>query len=115
VRLGLLRKVEELESRVRPVDDSEPRDQVVSAALARLDTNDLLMLIDAFEGPDPGKGLSADQVLAAGERLQRALETECLQAGFKSLAEFDRLYPANTAPTKLRNIGPAWKDRHKRN
>jgi len=108
LRLGLLRKVERLESWVRPMGGSEPRVQVVGAALARLDTNDLLLLVGAFEGPDPGKGLSADQVLAAGERLQRAMETECLQAGFRSLAEFDRLYPSTTPPTSFRHIGPAW-------
>ena len=80
----------------------EPRDQVVGAALRRLATDDLLLLIGALEGPDPGKALSAELLVSASERLQSAMETECLQAGFESLAEFDRLYPATTTPTSVR-------------
>lgn len=45
MKMRLLRKVERLEGWVRPMADSEPRDQVVSAALARLATDDLLLLI----------------------------------------------------------------------
>ena len=115
MKLRLLRKVERLESWVRPRACPEPRDQVVGAALRRLATDDLLLLIGALEGPDPGKALSAELLVSAGERLQSALETECLQAGFESLAEFDRLYPATTTRTSFRNIGPAsWNHRNRR-
>ena len=115
MKLRLLRKVERLESWVRPNAGPEPRDQVVSAALRRLATDDLLLLIGALEGPDPGKALNAELLVSVGERLQSAMETECLQAGFESLAEFDRLYPATTARTSFRNIGPAsWNHRNRR-
>jgi hypothetical protein len=56
---------------------------------------------------DPGKALSAELLVSAGERLRSAMETECLQAGFKSLAEFGRIYPATIAKTSLRGIGRA--------
>ena len=115
MKLRLLRKVERLESWVRPNAGPEPRDQVVSAALRRLATDDLLLLIGALDGRDPGKALSAELLVSAGERLQSAMETECLQAGFESLAEFDRLYPATTTRTSFRNIGPAsWNHRNRR-
>jgi hypothetical protein len=115
MKLRLLRKVERLESWVRPRAGPEPRDQVFSAALRRLATDDLLLLIGALEGPDPGKALSAELLVSAGERLRVAMEAECLQAGFESLAEFDRLYPATTTRTSFRNIGPAsWNHRNRR-
>ena len=107
MKMRLLRKVERLESWVRPRAGPEPRDQVVSAALRRLATDDLLLLIGALEGPDPGKALSAELLVSAGERLQSAMETECLQAGFESLAEFDRLYTGAMAKTSFRGIGRA--------
>ena len=53
-----------------------------------------------------GKGLSRKQ-LFAGEALRSAMEAECLQAGFKSLAEFDRLCPATMAKTSFSGIGRA--------
>ena len=45
--------------------------------------------------------------LFAGEALRSAMEAECLQAGFKSLAEFDRLCPATMAKTSFSGIGRA--------
>ena len=66
MNLRLLRKVERLESWVRPRAGPEPRDQVVSAALRRLATDDLLLLIGTVEGPDPGKALSAELLVSAG-------------------------------------------------
>jgi hypothetical protein len=110
-------KLERLEAQAHPPSAmGKPRDQVVSAALARLASNDLILLIGALEleGPDSGKGWSAEQV-SAGERLPSAMATECLQAGFKSLAEFDRLYPDTTTATSFRNGGPAsWKHQNRR-
>jgi hypothetical protein len=35
------------------------------------------------------------------------MEAECLQAGFKSLAEFDRLHPASMSTTRFRRVGSA--------
>ena len=101
MNMRLLRKVERLESCVRPMRGPEPCDAVVRAALARVSTDDLLLLIGALEGQGLGMEVSREQV-SAGERLQSAMETECLQAGFESLAEFDRLYPATTTPTSVR-------------
>ena len=75
--------------------------QVVSAALRCLATDDLVLLIGALDGQGLNKEVSREQV-SAGERLRSAMEAECLQAGFKSLAEFDRLYPATTTPTSVR-------------
>jgi hypothetical protein len=51
--------------------------------------------------------LSAELLVSAGETLRVAMEAECLQAGFKSLAELDRLYPATMAKTSFRGIGRA--------
>src|ERR1039458_5171451 len=67
MKLRRLRKVERLESWVRPRAGPEPRDQVVSAALRRLATDDLLLLIGALDGRDPGKALSAELLVSAGE------------------------------------------------
>jgi hypothetical protein len=84
-------------------------DAVASAALARLSTEDLDLLASAFEGQHPGKELVPEQV-AAGERLSTAMEAECLQAGFKSLAEFDRLHPATMSTASFRRVGRThWK------
>jgi hypothetical protein len=60
-----------------------------------------VLLIGALDGQGLNKEVSREQV-SAGERLRSAMEAECLQAGFKSLAEFDRLYPATTTPTSFR-------------
>ena len=106
MNMRLLRKVKRLESCVRPMRGPEPRDAVVRAALVRVSTDDLLLLIGALEGQGLGMEVSREQV-SAGERLQSAMEAECLQAGFKSLAEFDRLCPATTATTSCRGIGRA--------
>jgi hypothetical protein len=45
-------------------------------------------------------------LVSVGERLRSAMETECLQAGFKSLAEFDRLYPGYHDPNQLSEYRP---------
>ena len=106
MNVRLLRKVERLESAVRPMRGPEPRDAVASAALARLSTEDLDLLASAFEGQHPGKELVPEQV-AAGERLSTAMEAECLQAGFKSSTEFDRLHPATMSTISFRRVGRA--------
>jgi hypothetical protein len=102
----LVRKVERLESSFSPLPGSGPRDAVVGAALERLSTGDLLQLIDSLDAQRPFKDWSAEQV-SASEALRTAMEAECLQAGFKSVAELDRLYPAATTETTLRRTGPA--------
>ena len=90
MNMRLLRKIERLESAVSQRLGPEPRDAVVCAALARVSTADLLVLIDACETQRSYSQWSEGQV-SAGNSLRSAMEAECLQAGFKSLAEFDRI------------------------
>ena len=87
-------------------DVTEPRDAGVRAALARVPTDDLHLLLGANEAQGLGKELSRKQV-SAGEVLRDAMEAECLQAGLKSLAEFDRLCTATIAKTTFSGIGRA--------
>ena len=103
----MLRKVERLESLVSLRRGPEPSNPVFQAALRRLSTDDLVLLIGALGGPDPGKALSAELLVSAGERLRSAMETECLQAGFNSLAEFDRHCQAIMAKTSFRGTSRA--------
>jgi len=104
--IRLLREVQRLESLVSLRRGSAPTHPVVRAALKRTSTDDLLLLIGALEGQGLGKEPSREQV-SGGERLQSAMEAECLQAGFKSLAEFDRLCPATMSKTSFRGTGRA--------
>jgi hypothetical protein len=99
--IRLLRKVQRLESLVSVRGGSEPMHPVVEAALNRLSTADLRLLIDALRAQRPYNEWSNEQVSAC-ERLQSAMEAECLQAGFKSLAEFNRLYPVTAVLPQLR-------------
>jgi hypothetical protein len=87
MNMRLLRKIERLESSVSQRRRPEPRDAVVSAALARVSTAELLVLMDACDTQRPYPEWSDGQV-SASKSLRGALEAECLQAGFKSLAEF---------------------------
>jgi hypothetical protein len=96
--------IERLESSVSQKRGPEPRDAVVSATLARVSTADLLLLIDACEAQRPYPEWSDGQVSAA-ESLRGALEAECSQAGFKSLAEFDRSCQTTMSPTSLGSMG----------
>lgn len=106
MNMRLLRKVERLESSASQRLGPEPRDTVVRAALGRMSTDDLELLVGAHEAQSLGTELSREQV-SAGERLWSAVEAECLQAGYKSLAEFDRLCPAIMSPTSFRRVGQA--------
>jgi hypothetical protein len=106
MNMRLLRKLERLENSVSPMRGPEPRDAVVRAALARVSTEYLRLLRGAYEAQGLGKELSREQV-SAGEALRSAMEAECLQAGFKSLAEFDRLCPGTMSTTSFRGIGRA--------
>jgi hypothetical protein len=106
MNIRLLRKVERLESSASQRRGPEPRDAVVSAALASLSTDDLELLVGAHEVHNLGMELSREQ-LSAGERLRSAVEAECLQAGYKSLAEFERLCQATMSTTSRRRGGPA--------
>jgi len=106
MNMRLLRKIERLEGSVSQRLGPEPRDAVVGAALARVSTADLLVLIDACETHRAYREWSDGQV-SAGESLRSAMEAECLQAGFKSLAEFDRTCQTTLSPTSLgRSGGP---------
>lgn len=104
MNMRLLRKVERLESSASQRRGHEPSDAVVRAALANLSTDDLELLVGAHETHSLGMELSREQV-SAGERLRSAVEAECLQAGYKSLAEFDRLCPAAMSTTSLKRVG----------
>jgi len=107
----LLRKVECLEGLISPAQISGPHDAMVSAVLTRVATNDLLLLIEAFEMGLPYAQWNAAQV-SAGESLRLAWEGECSQAGFKSVADFERLYPAPANATLPGRTGPLpWKHR----
>jgi len=90
MNMRLLRKIERLERSISQRRGSEPYDGVVGAALGRVSTADLLVLIDACETQRSYSEWSEGQV-SAGNSLRSAMEAECLQAGFKSLAEFDRI------------------------
>jgi hypothetical protein len=100
MNIRLLRKIERLESSVSQRLGPEPRDAVVSAALARSSTADLFVPMDACETQRPHLEWSGGQV-SAGESLRDAMEAECLQAGFKSLAEFDRNCRRTMSPMSL--------------
>ena len=106
MNMRLLRKVERLEMAASQRRGPEPRDTVVNAALGRMSTEDLELLVSALEGQGLGMALSREQ-LSAGERLRSAVEAECLQAGYKSLAEFDRLCPDTMSAATVRRAGPA--------
>jgi len=90
-----------LESCCVPVPDSGPRDAVVGSALVRVSTPDLIKLIEACESQRPYDEWSSDQV-SAGESLRGAMEAECLQAGFKSVAQFEQLCPVIPPATTFR-------------
>jgi hypothetical protein len=104
MNMRLLRKVERLESSASQRLGPEPRDAVISAALARMSTDDLELLVGAHEAQSLGMELSREQV-SAGERLWSAVEAGCLQAGYKSLAEFERLCQATMSTTSLKGVG----------
>jgi hypothetical protein len=108
MNIRLLRKVERLESMVSLTRGPEPMHPVVEAALNRLSTADLRLLIDALRAQRPYSEWSNEQVSAC-ERLQSAMEAECVQAGFKSAAEFNRLYPGTISTTihnKIQEVRP---------
>ena len=106
MNIRLLRKIERLESSASQTRGPEPHDAVISAALASLSTADLELLVGALEAQSLGMELSPEQV-SAGERFRSVVEAECLQAGYKSLAEFERICQTTMSTTSLRRVGQA--------
>ena len=103
----LLRRIRRLETSAGLLGQSGPRDAVVSAALARVSTADLFLLMEAAESQRPYPEWNGDQV-SAGESLRSAMEAECTRAGFKSMAEFDRLHPLTITAPNPRTAGRAY-------
>ena len=68
------------------------RKPIVDRALASLATPDLLLLLEALKRKEQGHALTTEQA-AAMEKLGIAFETECLRAGYKSAADFNRKHP----------------------
>src|ERR1035438_7436892 len=104
MNMRLLRKVEQLENCVSSMRVSGPRDMIVGAALARVSTADLFRLIDAGESQRPYQDWNDEQI-SAGDSLRTAMEAACLEAGFSSVAEFERLCPVTAPAMNFRWVG----------
>jgi hypothetical protein len=64
---------------------------VVRAALATISTPDLRLLSEVVPG-GPNVAPTVEHQ-GAGERLEKALQQECLRIGFNSFAEFESSLP----------------------
>jgi hypothetical protein len=64
----------------------------MSRALAAVSTPDLSLLIESAKTKEQGQAPTAEQ-LAAIENLGKAFDTECVRAGYKSAADFNRKHP----------------------
>ena len=93
---SLSRRVSRLERIPHPNPDRDLRHAVVTAALALLSTSDLMLLLAAGETEQRGQGLSVEP-LAAVERLNVVMESECLRVGYRSLTDFQRRCPPASA------------------
>jgi hypothetical protein len=104
----LLRKVEQLENCIKSMSVSGPRDTIVGAALGRVCTADLFHLIDAGESQRPYQDWSDEQI-SAGDSLRNAMERTCLEAGFSSVAEFERHCPVTEPALEFKWVGRTYR------
>ena len=85
------KRLETLEKSVLPRPNQAVDHVVVSQALHRLSTEELLSLRDASADKRQGKVRElTEHELAALAAYSSALELECQRAGFRTIAEFER-------------------------
>ena len=102
MRMTVRKKLERLENHLWSIPKSGPRDAVVGAALARISTEHLFLLLAVAESQCPYRKWDQKQI-AAGESLRTAMEAECRTAGFRSVAEFEARNPPAPPSHCIRN------------
>jgi hypothetical protein len=99
---SLLRRVGKLEQSRHFPRAEDLRKPIMDRAIASLTTPDLHLLIEAAETKKHGQAPTVEQLVAM-ENLRKAFETECLQAGYKSAADFNRKHPVRQAALTSRS------------
>jgi hypothetical protein len=87
---SLSRRIGKLEQYFPAPEDL--RKPILSRALAAVSADDLSLMIEAAEAEEQGHAPTAEQI-AAIENLGKKFDAECVAAGYKSGADFDRKHP----------------------